>query len=140
TCDVEHHDLAGEAGIVEGDEETSAITGDAQELWPDDWHIGDGEGSKVEHRRRSALSSVDQIELVVRHTRREGTVVAIMGDELDTNRTSRLRRVADSDCARDRALRQIPHPHTAAQEDTVPTGDVQGVKRTDEVTRHHQVM
>src|SRR5262249_54019070 len=125
---------------VEGDEEASAIVVDAQELRPDDWYVADGEGSKVEHGRRCAMFGIDQVEFVVRHARSEGAVAAIMWDKLDIDRAGWLHRVADGDRARDRAVRQIPHTDAAAQEDAISTGDVQRMERTDEVTRHHQVM
>src|SRR6266446_5353415 len=112
--DVEHHDLARLPREVERDKYARARLVDEQELWPN--RRGRNRrhcvGAEVEDCRRCPALCIDEIELIIVHTRRECAVLSIARNQPDIHCSDV---VTDDDGADDGTLREVPNPDTPIQ-------------------------
>ena len=120
TRDVEEHDFAGVARVVEGNEETRAVLIDAEKSRPGRG-IGDGERRKVINRGSGALSRIEQVQLVVGHARGKGALLAVTGNQSHVDGAGGTGR---RNAAHDGTLGKIPHAHAAAQQNLISTGNI----------------
>src|SRR6202023_1940888 len=125
---AEHYHFA---RLIHRNEQTLAVTRNTHQLRP----AALCDGSEVEDRLRGAVSGVQQIQVVVEHSRREATLDGVTGNQLDVDGAAG---VWDNDGAQDFPAFEVPDPHAAAQVGIARSG-VEGRGRADEVTGHHQV-
>src|SRR5271154_5326797 len=103
TRNVELHDFAGVASVVEGNEQTRAVAIDAEKLRPDR-RIGNSEGGEVVDRGRDAFFRVEQIQLVVRHAGGKSTLLRVAGNETHVDGAGGTGGVANHNFLRDGSL------------------------------------